>query len=91
MRQPVSRRLQTAASTDIDQLATRIRQLASGKQLGVVPGIPSRNCGLDLVVLLNDGHLSAANFCELAAIAGTRLLYIEAKNFDAASDSALGI
>jgi hypothetical protein len=80
-----------AASIDVDQLAAQIMQLASSQQLVVVPATPIPGTGLGRLVLLDDGDLSAADFCQLAATAGARLLYVQAEGFDAGTDPNLDI
>jgi hypothetical protein len=82
---------QPTAVNDVDQLTAYIAQLASGKHIGIVPEIPFWNNGDNFLVALNGNDLSAAKFCELASIAGARLLYVRAKNFDTASDPDLDI
>lgn len=77
--------------TDVGQLAAHITQLARGKNLGIVPEIPTRNGEDTLLVALDDSALSAADFCDLASIAGARLLYVRAASFDADSDRDLDI
>jgi hypothetical protein len=78
-----------AADVDVDQLAAQVTQLASSQRLGLVPATPfPKSCSAHLVLLGND-DLSAADFCQLAANAGARLLYVQAEAFDAGSDLAL--
>jgi hypothetical protein len=78
-----------AADVDVDQLAAQVTQLASSQRLVLVPATPlPKSCSGHLVLLGND-DLSAADFCQLAANAGARLLYVQAEAFDAGSDLAL--
>jgi hypothetical protein len=78
-----------AADLDVDQLAAQVAQLASSQRLVLVPATPlPKSCSGHLVLLGND-DLSAADFCQLAANAGARLLYIQAEAFDAGSDLGL--
>jgi len=76
---------------DLDQLAVQVTQIASSQQLAVVPAAPIPKSGLYHLVLLDNNHLSAADFCELAAIAGAALLYVQADAFDAKTDPDLDV
>jgi hypothetical protein len=80
-----------STTTDVGQLTAHITQLARGKNMGIVPEIPTRNSGDTFLVALDDSALSAADFCNLASIAGARLLYVRAASFDADSDHDLDI
>jgi hypothetical protein len=82
---------QPAATTDIDQLAAQVRQIASSLQLVVVPAMPLHSSGTGLVVLLDDDDMSAADFCALASAADAKLLYLRAESFDAENEQELDI
>jgi hypothetical protein len=71
---------------DIDQLAAQVMQLASSQRLIVVPVTPISQRGSGYLVLLDRSHLSAAEFCALAASAGARLLYVQTEDFDVRTD-----
>lgn len=66
---------------DIDELAAELPQLASSHRLIVVPATPVSGTGCGYLVLLDQNHLSAAEFCALAASAGAKLLYVQAEHF----------
>jgi hypothetical protein len=78
-----------AAAVDVDQLAAQVTQLASRQRLVLVPATPLPKACSGALVLLGNDDLSAADFCQLAASAGARLLYVQAEAFDAGSDPAL--
>jgi hypothetical protein len=71
---------------DVDRLATEVRQWASSQQLVVVPATPVPGQGGGYLVLLDHRDLSATEFCELAACAGAKLLYLQAEWFDPGTD-----
>jgi hypothetical protein len=79
------------AAADLDQLAAQLQQLASGWNLRIVPATPVSTAGSCQLVLLGCEDLSAAEFCELAASAGMRLLYAQAESFDAETDPDLNL
>jgi hypothetical protein len=79
------------AAADLDQLAAQLQQLASGWNLRIVPATPVSTAGSCQLVLLGCEDLSAAEFCELAASAGMRLLYAQAESFDAGTDPDLNL
>jgi hypothetical protein len=70
-------------SDDLDQLAAQIQQLAESRNLIIVPAIPIQKASPGFIALLDDHDMVAASFCDLAAAAGARLLYLEADPFDA--------
>lgn len=76
---------------DVDRLAARIAQLASDRQLTVVPATPLFAPGSVPLVLLGNNDMSAEDFCGLAAAAGVRLLYFQTKYFDAESEPELNV
>ncbi len=78
-----------AGAGDLDLLTAQIPQLAAGHQLRIVPATPAGLSGSCHLVLLDQADLSAAEFCELAAAARARLLYVQADAFDAGSDNGL--
>jgi hypothetical protein len=78
-----------AEAIDVDQLASQVRQLAGRHDLRIVPATPLSTAGSCQLVLLGSDDLSAADFCELAATAGARLLYVQAEYFDAGTDPDL--
>jgi hypothetical protein len=63
-------------------------QLALSHQLIVVPATPvSRTgCGCGHLILLDNNHLSAAEFCALAASAGAKFLYVQTEHFAVRAD-----
>lgn len=75
-----------AVAIDVDRLAGQVTQLASSQNLRVVPATPMSSAGSCQLVLLGSEELSAAEFCELAASAGARLLYVQAEIFDSRTD-----
>jgi hypothetical protein len=78
--------MEPSAAIDVDLLADQVTQLASSQHLRVVPATPVSTAGSCHLVLLSPEDLSAAEFCELAATAGARLLYVQAEGFDAGAD-----
>ena len=52
----------------------------------MVPAAPVSHKGWGYLVLLDDNHLSAAEFCALAASAGARLLYVQTEDFNVRTD-----
>lgn len=80
-----------AAVTDLDQFAAQLQQLAFSWNLRVVPVTPVSTAGSCQLVLLRSEDLSAADFCELAASAGARLLYAQGESFDAGTDLDLNL
>ncbi len=89
--QPRELAREPAAAIDIDQLAEQFQQLASSWNLRVVPATPVSTAGSCQLVLLGSDDLSAADFCELAAGAGARLLYMQTELFDAGTDAELDL
>lgn len=79
------------APVDVDRLAEQVRTLASSQNLWVVPATPVSVAGFWQLVLLGSDDLSAAEFCELAASSGARLLYVQIYPFDAGTDPDLGL
>jgi hypothetical protein len=75
-----------APDIDIDQLAAEMSQLALSHQLIVVPATPVCGTGCGYLILLDHNHLSAAEFCALAANAGAKLLYVQAEHFAMRTD-----
>jgi hypothetical protein len=80
-----------ATATDLDQFAATLQQFALSWNLRVVPVTPVSTGGSCQLVLLGSDDLSAADFCELAASAGARLLYAQAESFDAGTDLDLNV
>jgi hypothetical protein len=78
-----------AAAIDIDRLADQVPQLAVRRNLRIVPATPLSSAGSGQLVLLGSSDLSAEEFCDLAATAGARLLYLQAEFFDAGADLGL--
>ena len=81
----------SSVAIDVDLLADQVREFASSEHLRVVPVTPVATTGSCHLVLLGKDDLSAADFCELAASAGARLLYVQAETFDAETDPSLGL
>jgi hypothetical protein len=79
------------ASIDVDRLAGQIQQLASNWNLRIVPATPVSTVGSCQLVLLGNDDFSAADFCELAASAGARLLYVQAEFFYAGTDPVVDL
>jgi hypothetical protein len=79
------------ASIDVDLLAEEVRGLASSHHLRIVPVTPISASGACHLVLLGHHDLSAAEFCELAAAASAKLLYMNAEGFDAGTDPDLDL
>jgi hypothetical protein len=76
-------------AVDVEELTVHIAQIASRQQLAVVPAKPVPGAGLGVSVMLGAGDLSAADFCELARVAGAKLLYVMASHFDAENEPGL--
>jgi hypothetical protein len=80
-----------AVTIDVDLLAGQVEQLASSQDLRVVPATPVSTTGSCHLVLLGNDDLSAEAFCELAASAGARLLYVQAVGFNTGTDPDLDL
>lgn len=80
-----------AVAIDIDQLADHVQQVAVSRNLRIVPVTPVSTAGSCQLVLLGSDDLSATDFCELAASAGARLLYVQAEFFNAGTDPDLNL
>lgn len=83
---PVAR---PGAPLNVDQLAAQVEKLASSQHLAVVPVTPLVSHSPGHQVIMDSNDLSAADFCRLAATAGAKLLYVQARGFDASTDPDL--
>lgn len=72
-----------ASVTDVDQLAIQATQFATRQRLTAVPVIPVPGKGRGHLVLLDQHHLTAVQFCELAVTAEAKLLYVKTEHFSA--------
>lgn len=81
----------SGVAINVDLLAGQVREFASSLHLRVVPVTPVSTAGSCHLVLLGKDDLSAADFCELAASAGARLLYVQVEGFDAETDPNLSL
>jgi hypothetical protein len=75
-----------APAIDLDLLINKVKQLASSNDLHIVPVTPLSNSSSGYLVLLGPEQVSADRFCELAAIAGAKLLYVQVEGFDVGGD-----
>jgi hypothetical protein len=80
-----------ASVTDVDQLAIQVKQFASRRRLTVVPVIPVSGKGWGYLVLLDQHHLTAAQFCELAITVEAKLLYVKTDDFNARTDPGIAV
>lgn len=71
---------------DIERLAAQIPQFASRQQPTIIPVTPVSPNGWAHLVLLDQSHVDAAEFCALAAIAGAKLLYFQTEDFNVRTD-----
>jgi len=80
-----------ASVTDVDQLAIQVKQFASRRRLTVVPVIPVSAKGRGYLVLLDQRHLTAVQFCELAVTVEAKLLYVKTDDFNARTDPGTAV
>jgi hypothetical protein len=81
---PISESVQP--ESDIDALAAQLNDLAVSRQLALIPAIPLRGSAPGFVAFLGAEHMRAGEFCDVAVVAGAKLLYADVNAFDAETD-----
>lgn len=74
------------SDSKIDDLAAQVKDILSSRQLVIVPAMPVRNNDSRFVVLLTQEDMSVGGFCDIAVAAGAKIMYVEARAFDAETD-----
>jgi hypothetical protein len=74
----------------IDELAAEVPDLASSRNLVLIRALPLQSRESGFAVYLGDEDMSAADFCDIAAEVGAKLLYFGIRDFNAEDDLSVG-